>query len=100
MYRVSQRSAAARIESGLPFTASALRGTEGAAGESGRLCGDDLTLWRETGQAATYTVWSYGTPIAWRMADGSWVMVSGRFSVTTSKHQGIVRRAVASVVTA
>lgn len=94
MYRVSQKDAAGYIEACLPFTASALSGTAGAPIERGRLQGEDLTLWRETGDGATFTVWSYGTPIAWRMADGSWVMVSGRFSVTTSKHQGMVRRAV------
>ena len=96
MYRVAQRNVAGYIEAGLPFVASALRGTVGAPDWCGRLDGDDLTLWRETGDGATFTVWSYDTPIAWRMADGSWVMVSGRFSVTTSKHQGVVRRVVSS----
>lgn len=37
-----------------------------------------------------YVVWSYGTPIAW--AYGTTVRVpEARYSVTTSKHQGIVR---------
>lgn len=96
MLRVSQKDAAGYIAAGVPFVASALSGTVGAPGRAGRLEGEDLTLWRRhcVNPDVTFTVWSYGTPIAWRMADGSWVLVSGRFSVTTSKHQGVVRRAV------
>ena len=40
-----------------------------------------------------YVVWSYGTPIAWHHEDG-WTMPEKRYSVTTSKHQGQVRRAL------
>ena len=38
----------------------------------------------------TYVVWSYQTPIAWVKSDGSVHKVSQRFSVTTSKHQGLL----------
>ncbi len=52
--------------------------------------------WRELYRASRidFVVWSYVTPIAWRLADGTWIVPAVRYSVTTSKHQGIVRRTV------
>lgn len=41
----------------------------------------------------TYVVMSYSTPIAWWGLLG-WVVPDVRYSVTTSKHQGVVRRAL------
>lgn len=35
-----------------------------------------------------YVVWSYRTPIAWVLTDGTIYRVGQRFSPTTSKHQG------------
>lgn len=40
-----------------------------------------------------YVVFSYDTPIAW-YANGVWTMPKVKYSSTTSRHQGIVRRAV------
>ena len=40
-----------------------------------------------------YVVYSYATPIAWGPLDGPLYVPDVRYSVTTSKHQGIVRRA-------
>lgn len=42
---------------------------------------------------ADYIVWSYATPIAWHGAAG-WTVPDTKYTVTTSKHQGIVRRAI------
>ena len=42
-----------------------------------------------------YTVKSYDTPIAWKYQDGTWCVVDQKFSQTTSRHQGTVRRALA-----
>lgn len=41
-----------------------------------------------------YVVYSYRTPIAWGAADGSspLYMPDEHYSVTTSRHQGLVRR--------
>jgi hypothetical protein len=39
----------------------------------------------------TYVVFSYNTPIAW-FYQGGWELDSRRYSVTTSKHQGLIRR--------
>lgn len=41
-----------------------------------------------------YAVYSYGTPIAW-YSHGTWVVPTVKYSATTSRHQGIVKRAVA-----
>ncbi len=40
-----------------------------------------------------YIVYSYGTPIAWHGKFG-WTIPNVKYSVTTSKHQGYVRRAI------
>jgi hypothetical protein len=41
----------------------------------------------------SYVVKSYGTPIAWH-GDNGWVVPDQKHSVSTSNHQGIVRRAL------
>jgi hypothetical protein len=41
-----------------------------------------------------FIVYSYSTPIAWHSYSG-WFMPNCKYSVTTSKHQNYVRRAVA-----
>lgn len=40
-----------------------------------------------------YIVYSYGTPIAW-FGNKGWFIPACKYSVTTSKHQNYVRRAV------
>lgn len=58
---------------------------------------DDL---RDSPNRMIYIVWSYGTPVAWcrrtTLAGGynpdSWVIPDVKYSVTTSRHQNIVRR--------
>lgn len=35
-----------------------------------------------------YVVWSYETPIAWVLTDGTVYRVAQKFSTTTSRHQG------------
>lgn len=46
-----------------------------------------------TGDAPLYVVLSYGTPIAWAGPGESLTVPEVRYSVTTSRHQGIARRA-------
>lgn len=43
-----------------------------------------------------YVIYSYGTPIAWR-AWGMWKVPDEKYSVTTSKHQGRIRTAIAEL---
>lgn len=74
------------------FTASALRGVTGSLGY-GRLPEE----WRATfdknqrDHRIVYSVYSYGTPIAWMLSDGTVHMPDVNYSVTTSRHQNIVR---------
>lgn len=45
--------------------------------------------------SADYVIYSYVTPIAWRLrGDGRWHVPAERYSVTTSKQQGKVRTAL------
>lgn len=42
-----------------------------------------------------YVVYSYGTPIAYRIEDtGEWVVPDAKYSVTTSKHQATIKYAI------
>ncbi|HET8868394.1 MAG TPA: hypothetical protein VFM87_08695 [Agrococcus sp.] len=49
------------------------------------------------GPDGRYTVWSYHEPIAGQTADGDWWITAARFSKTTTRHQNVVRRALASL---
>lgn len=64
----------------------------------GRLSYDARTdLWSvlEThGMQNVYVVWSYGTPIGWRLPSGEWVRPAEKFSRTTSRHQSWLSKAV------
>lgn len=54
---------------------------------------DEINRFRQIDNTEpVYVVKSYRTPIAW-WQDGDWYVVEQRFSVTTSKQQGKVRRA-------
>lgn len=83
-----------------PFkTSGALRGVALAAGEvpstTGRLA-DDWRRLLDTG--ADYVVYSYMTPLAWhRPADDLWIMPSDRYSVTTTRHQGLIGTALSQI---
>lgn len=82
-----------------PFrTGGALRGHRGdhwsfpaarwAPAERGQFDADHTTY------GVTYVVVSYGTPIAWQRADGSWYVTSRRYSLTTSRHISLISRAI------
>lgn len=57
--------------------------------------------WREriNEDQPDYVVWSYGTPIAWHCKDDEgkdiWTIPDERYSATTTRHQGMVRTALA-----
>jgi hypothetical protein len=79
-----------------PFKANSMAGIYSNQGDyhylsTGRLQSDLVALLH--GHKPDFVVYSYGTPIAWHHASG-WEIPAVRYSVTTSKHQGIVRRAV------
>jgi hypothetical protein len=49
----------------------------------------------ERGNSPVYAVYSYATPIGWLLQDGTAVVPEVSYSVTTSQHQGLVRRGFA-----
>lgn len=55
---------------------------------SGRLSAVEADILREDSAQIDYVVFSYSTPIAWHLRDGSWHRVAQKFSMTTSHHQG------------
>lgn len=46
---------------------------------------------------ATYAVFSYGTPIAWEVPGGEWVIPNEKYSGTTNNHREKIRRALAAI---
>lgn len=58
--------------------------------DSGRLSGEDFDRFREDAPTIDYIVWSYATPIAWVTRAGTVYRVKQRFSLTTTKHQGML----------
>lgn len=95
MKQMNQRDAIHYIATGQEFKASALTGSTYSQG-CGRLNLTELTKFVDdlTSDRITYFVYSYGTPIAWRTNE-AWYVVEQKFSVTTSKHQNLTRRAIA-----
>jgi hypothetical protein len=94
--RTSNQKAGDLIASRIAFTGNNLYGVLGSLDsviyDTGRLP-DEYEQQLRLDQP-DYIVYSYGTPIAWHSNSG-WFMPNCKYSVTTSKHQGYVRRAVA-----
>lgn len=64
-------------------------------GEPGRIThsGWANRMWADSMREADYAIYSYQTPIAWHRPDmDCWVMPNVGYSVTTTRHQGVVRR--------
>lgn len=98
MPQLNQRDAIHYIATGQEFKASALSGSsvKEYTPDGGRLNPEEYAKLKEATARPewVYVVYSYGTPIAWRTNE-AWYVVSQKFSVTTSKHQNLTRRAVA-----
>lgn len=73
-------------------TYGAMRAEEGSNGYAGWLRepyrASYLNAWRDN--KITYTVYSYSTPIAWVLDTGEVIEPPIKYSVTTSKHQGLL----------
>ena len=93
MPALNQRDAIHYIATRQEFKASALSGSNYGNG-AGRLSGADLERFYQDIKGLTYAVYSYGTPIFW-VSNNEPYLVEQKFSVTTSKHQNYVRRAIA-----
>jgi len=94
--RTSNTKAGDYIANRIAFTGNNLYGVvqsfDSVVYQTGRLPQDFETQLRL--DRPSYIVYSYGTPIAWHSNSG-WFMPNCKYSVTTSKHQNYVRRAVA-----
>lgn len=92
---INQRQAVRAIANREAFEASALSATWSGYPGWGRMASEDIDTLKASLKASDgmlYVVSSYTTPIAWW--DGNvWTIPATKFSVTTSKHQGIVRYA-------
>jgi hypothetical protein len=99
MPQLNQRDAIHYIAERREFTASALSGVnvnaQGLSGAFGRLDAQEFAQIKQDETRINYAVYSYGTPIAWHTDAEGWYIVAQKFSQTTSKHQNLVRRAVA-----
>lgn len=98
MKQLNQRDAIHYIATRQEFKASALSGVnvneQGLSGAFGRLDAQEFAQIKQDETRIDYAVYSYGTPIAWHTLEG-WYVVEQKFSVTTSKHQNYIRRAIA-----
>jgi hypothetical protein len=73
--------------------------TVGLASKLGWLPDEYRSLWRQgvilaRNGHSLYAVWSYGTPIAFVVDNGTWIVPDERYSVTTSRHQSRVGYAI------
>ena len=86
------------LRNGEPFaTSGALKGIANPWWvESGRMRESDRAEMYSARDSIgiDYVIYSYGTPIAYRTADGNWTIPDAKYSVTTSKHQSTIRYAV------
>jgi len=92
--RTNLRGAVAQIAARRGFNANGTLTGGYFNTSTGRLPQDRVTGFnRATDADDFYAVYSYGTPIAW-YAHGTWTVPAVKYSVTTSRHQSTVTRAV------
>lgn len=72
-----------------------VRGNAGASG-SGRLPEPfgELFMRHMNADLIKFVIYSYATPIAWRLADGDWIIPPVHYSQSTTIHQSAVRSAI------
>ena len=96
MKNVNQRDARHYIAIRREFKASALWGDFAKyTPRQGEMNAEEYAKFTAKFEEGAYVVWSYSTPIALCTEEGEWYVVEQKFSVTTSKHQNYVRRAIA-----
>lgn len=83
------RAALARRETFTTYGALSATGPERLSWGH-RLPADWAELYEDDYDRITYVVWSYSTPIAWVLSDGRVVKVAHKWSVTTTRHQGML----------
>jgi hypothetical protein len=98
MKQLNQRDAIHYVMTRQEFKASALSGAyKDYTPSEGRLNREEYEILESAMNESrvAFVVFSYGTPIAWHTDARGWYVVSQKFSVTTSKHQSLTRRAIA-----
>ena len=75
-------------------THGALRGGPHAPFQTGRLPADWCRTLQARSHLVDYTIYSYQTPIAWHDKESGWIIPAEHYSVTTTRHQNLVRTAV------
>jgi hypothetical protein len=96
MKQLNQRDAIHYIAIRREFKASALWGDFSKyTPQQGRLSAEEYAKLSDKFEENSFVVWSYGTPIALCTEEGNWHLVEQKFSPTTSKHQNLIRRAIA-----
>ena len=76
-----------------PFNGHSMYAVKGGGQHmTGHLAGEDRERFHgDAARGIVYLVVSYSTPIAWVCADGDVYHVRQKFSVTTSRQQGLAR---------
>jgi len=96
--RVANRSAHEAIANRREFTGSNFRGSRMLDSMGILPNADREVLWHDAGRGLfDYIVYSYATPIAWHTSDRGWVVPDVKYSVSTTRHQSIVRKAVSEL---
>lgn len=92
--RNSAATAAERIWAHARFQnhSGSFYGVSGATWSNGRMPESDALTYADARRAGeiAYTICSYGTPIAYRLTDGLWVVPTATYSPTTGRHQSAV----------
>lgn len=92
--KISTRAALATISDRTPFDThgnlSAIAGTE----TTGRMAGETKRTYDARRCDITYTIYSYGTPIAWYDEQAGWIVPQDSYSVTTTKARTQICRAL------
>ncbi len=88
--RANQRNAGESIVKKEEFKASNFTGVAGST-DTGWMPHEEAEKYRSSNPS--YTVKSYGTPIAWH-GDSGWQVSGTKYSSSTSRHQSVVRRAL------
>lgn len=81
------------IQNRIPFSVNSIAGSTYADRGVGRLSANGRRQLYAAANTLDYVVYSYATPIAWHTPEG-WVIPLQQLSITTGRHQRLVRGAV------
>jgi hypothetical protein len=98
--KLSKKKIEDGVTAGKDFKLSSMRGESGWNSALGYLPENWQVVYKANREdkenPITFTIFSYGTPIAWRLEDGTWIVPPVKYSVTTTGHQSAVTYALSS----